>query len=216
MKEGSKTFDFGSGGLKSSMTKHGKAVANLPDEVPQLTAMWPLFTPALWPNALDKTLLCWSPIPEQRGPSCRWMVPHTPLPGHFFLHRPFRQTALDPSGGRGLGKGGAHATAWWICPRNCRGDLGKALWAVIQRCSGEVQQQQRAWLSARETRLLFDLCFCFPSCETAKEMSPLSRLTFASELIFAEYSELPRWWRCKPHSLTPLSPIGRSHAGLGI
>ena len=35
------------------MTKHGKAVANSPGKVLQVTAMLPLLEPALWANALD-------------------------------------------------------------------------------------------------------------------------------------------------------------------
>ena len=119
-------------------------------------------------------------------PAGKWCPPTTTSRAfHFALS--FQTGGSRPWSGRRLSKGWAHAVGLVNCPCNCHDHLGKALWAVIQHCPGEVQQQQqRAWLSTRELRLLFDRCFCFPSCETVKEKSPLSQLTFASELIFAD------------------------------
>lgn len=106
---------------------------------------------------------------------------------------------------------GTHSCLWI-----CHDHLGRALGAVIWHCSGEVQKQQKALSNTQELKLMFDLCFSFPSHEAVKGMSSFSQQTFAFELMFAKYSEVPSWWGCKPHSLTLLSPIGKSHAGFGI
>lgn len=138
-------------------------------------------------------------------------LPHT-ISRAFILTLSFQTGGFWPQSGQRAGQRMGTLSCLWICP-NC---LGKALGAVIWLLPGEVQKQQKACFNTRELRLMFDFCFCFPSCEAVEEMSSLSQLTFAFELMFAKYWELPGWWGCKPHSLTLLSLIGKSHAGLGI
>lgn len=99
-------------------------------------------------------------------------------------------------------KGWTGVAAWWICPCNCHDDLGEAL-------------QQQSLALACITQVFWPL-FLLPQLWSSERSVPSLTVDFASEFIFAKYSELPSWWCCKPHSLTLLSPIGKSHAGLGI
>lgn len=118
------------------------------------------------------------------------MIPHTALPGHFFLHPPFRQVALDPGQGKDIWPKGGHMQL-----------LGESAFATAtitwaKLCGPQSSIAQVKSSSSRKPGLArVKSGFCLTPASASQGNSernvPLSRLTSASELIFAEYLELP-------------------------
>lgn len=118
----------------------------------------PLFTPALWPNTLGETIICWSPAPEQGEPILQVNGPTRTTSRGFLFVLSFQTGGSWPWSGTGDNL----RLQPWKFPRQLR------------HCPGEVQQ--KVWWCAHEIRFFFDLCL--PRCKEQWKKCPLSHSCF--------------------------------------